>query len=86
MSVGLSLSELIEYTDWERAKWRGWLCQQGDDVLKTSAGSHGDGRFQNIGDLVRHIFSAEKRYIDRLLNKPLNRYRCHYEHQRRGSF
>jgi len=71
MSTSLSLSELIEYTDWERGKWHDWLRQRGDDVLATSAGPHGDGRFQIVGDLVRHIFSAEKRYIDRLSNRPL---------------
>jgi uncharacterized damage-inducible protein DinB len=27
--------------------------------------------FKPVGDLVRHIFSAEKRYIDRLSNRPL---------------
>ena len=71
MCTSLSLSELIEYTDWERGKWHDWIRQRGDDVLATSAGPHGDGRFQTIGDLVRHIFSAEKRYIDRLSNRPL---------------
>jgi len=71
MSNGLSLSELIEYTDWERGKWEDWLRQRGDHVLAISAGPHGDGRFQIVGDLVRHIFSAEKRYIDRLSNRPL---------------
>lgn len=70
-SSSLSLSELIEYTDWERGKWHEWLRQRGDGVLATSAGPHGDGRFQTVGDLVRHIFSAEKRYIDRLSNRPL---------------
>jgi uncharacterized damage-inducible protein DinB len=71
MSTSLSLSELIEYTDWERGKWHEWLRQRGDGVLATSAGPHGDGRFQTVGDLVRHIFSAEKRYIGRLSNRPL---------------
>ena len=71
MSVGLSFSELIEYTDWERSKWHGTLQKQGDAVLATLAGPQGNGRFQTIGDLVRHIFSAEKRYIDRLSNRPM---------------
>jgi uncharacterized damage-inducible protein DinB len=71
MSLSLSLTEFIEYTDWERGKWHDWLGKHGDDVLATSVGAHGDGRFQTIGDVVRHIFSAEKRYIDRLLNRPL---------------
>lgn len=71
MSTSLSLNELIEYTDWERGQWHDWLQQHGDGVLAITAGPHGDGRFQTIGDLVRHIFSAEKRYIDRLSNRPI---------------
>jgi uncharacterized damage-inducible protein DinB len=71
MFTGLSLADLIEYTDWERSKWHEWLQQHGDSVLSVSAGPHGDGRFQTIGDLVRHIFSAEKRYVDRLSNRPI---------------
>ncbi|MGA8034686.1 MAG: DinB family protein [Candidatus Acidiferrales bacterium] len=71
MSVGLSFTEFIEYTDWERDNWREWFQSRGDEILATSAGPHGDGRFQSVGDVVRHIFSAEKRYIDRLANRPL---------------
>ena len=67
----LSVNDLIEYTDWERQKWYDWLRQQGDQVLAISAGPHGDNRFQSVGDLVRHIFSAEKRYVDRLSGRPL---------------
>jgi uncharacterized damage-inducible protein DinB len=71
MSTGLSLDELMEYTDWERSRWCDWLRQRGDNVLAISAGPHGGGRFQSVGDLVKHIFSAEKRYVDRLSNRPL---------------
>jgi uncharacterized damage-inducible protein DinB len=71
MSVGLSLLELIEYTDWERGKWLDWFRQHGDGALGTSVGPHSDGRFQTVGDQVKHIFSAEKRYVDRLSNRPL---------------
>lgn len=71
MPVHLSLSDLMDYTDWERQKWHERLRQQGDAVLKTSIGPHGDGRFATVGDLVRHIFSAERRYVERLLNRPL---------------
>jgi uncharacterized damage-inducible protein DinB len=66
MPIQLNVEHLIEYTDWERGKWREFLGTRGDDVLKISAGPNGDGRFQSVGDLVRHIFSAEKRYVDRL--------------------
>jgi uncharacterized damage-inducible protein DinB len=71
MPLALTLNEFFEYTDWERVKWRDWLRAQGDQVLKTGAGPHGDGRFGQVGDVVRHIFSAEKRYAERLLDKPL---------------
>jgi uncharacterized damage-inducible protein DinB len=69
--IGLSFSELIEYTDWERSKWHDALSKQGDSVLLTPAGTQGNGRFPILGDLIRHIFSAEKRYIDRLSDRPM---------------
>ena len=67
----LDVNELLAYTEWERGLWLEWLRRHGDAVLKTCAGPHGDGRFQTIGDCVRHIFSAEKRYGDRLSNRPV---------------
>ena len=70
--MNLSFDHLVQYTDWERQKWRDWLRKHGDDVLKISAGPNGDGRFQTIGDLVRHIFSAEKRYVERIHGLPLS--------------
>ncbi len=71
MPVNLSLNDLMDYTEWERQKWYDWLRQHGEQVLKISAGLHGDGRFETVGDLVRHIFSAEKRYVDRVSGRPL---------------
>jgi uncharacterized damage-inducible protein DinB len=71
MPFQLSLNDLMEYTEWERAKWHDWMRRHGDSVLGISAGPHGDGRFESVGDLVRHIFAAEKRYIDRLSGRPL---------------
>jgi hypothetical protein len=38
--------------------------------LEISAGPCGDGRFEKVGELVRHIFSAEKRYVERLSDRP----------------
>ena len=67
----MHLLEFIEYTDWERAYWHDWFRKHGDNVLAINSGPHGDGRFQVIGDIVKHIFSAEKRYVDRLSNRPL---------------
>lgn len=67
----LSFDDLIAYTDWERRHWREWFRKHGDEALKVSAGPNGDGRFQTVGDVIKHIFSAEKRYIERLSGRPL---------------
>lgn len=71
MPIGVSVDQLLEYTEWERDKWREWFEQQGSRALADSAGPNGDGRFTTIGDLVKHIFSAEKRYVERLSERPL---------------
>jgi uncharacterized damage-inducible protein DinB len=69
--LSLSLNDLMDYTDWERQKWYDSLRRHGEQGLKISAGPHGDGRFGTVGELVRHIFSAEKRYVERLSDRPL---------------
>ena len=66
MPVKLDLSNLMDYTEWERQKWHDRLRQESNEILKTSAGPHGDGRFATLGELIRHMFSAETRYVDRL--------------------
>jgi hypothetical protein len=72
MAVRLSLNDLMDYTDWDRQKWHDWLGRHGGQVLKISAGPNGDGRFTTVGDLMRHMFSAEKRYVARLSGQPLS--------------
>jgi uncharacterized damage-inducible protein DinB len=67
----IDVNLLLEYTDWERQKWHESLHQRGDRILLTSTGANGDTRFETVGDLIRHIFSAEKRYVERLSDKPL---------------
>lgn len=67
----LAMTDLLDYTDWERRKWLEWLRKRGGAILEISAGAHGDGRFQKVGELVRHMFSAEKRYIERLSGLPM---------------
>ena len=47
------------------------MRRHGEHVLKISAGPNGDGRFEIMGDLVRHIFSAEQRYVERLSGRSL---------------
>jgi len=71
MAMTVGMADLMEYTDWERQKWKAWLTTRGDSVLGLNAGPHGDGRFDHVGDLIKHIFSAEKRYVDRLSDRPL---------------
>jgi uncharacterized damage-inducible protein DinB len=71
MPITLSLNVLIDYTDWEREQWHGLLARSGDAVLMVTTGPHGDGRFATVGEILRHIFSAEKRYIERLSGREL---------------
>jgi uncharacterized damage-inducible protein DinB len=71
MPVQVSLDDLMAYTGWEREQWHAWFRQHGARALGVGVGPHGDGRFETVGDLVRHIFSAEARYIDRLTGRPL---------------
>jgi len=70
MILGPTMHELLEYTEWERSNWFEWMRHQERPVLEVAAGPSADGRFQ-IGELVRHIFSGEKRYVERLLDLPM---------------
>ena len=67
----LNYDHLLEYTDWQRESWHAWFTRQGAGALAVSIGPHGDGRMNTVGEIVRHIFSAEKRYIERLNDQPL---------------
>jgi uncharacterized damage-inducible protein DinB len=69
--ASIGLSELIEFTGWERDQWRERLSAHGNTALGTGVGAHGDGRFETVGDLVKHIFIAEKHHVDRLSNRPI---------------
>ena len=71
MLSGSTINDLLDYTDWERQQWLDWLRQQDQQVLEISSGPSVDGRFEKIGDLVRHIFSAEKRYVEKLTGRCL---------------
>ena len=71
MSIDLKLETLLDYSEWERQKVHDRLSKEGAAALKISAGSNGDSRFQCVGDLIRHIFSAEKRYVERLSGREM---------------
>jgi uncharacterized damage-inducible protein DinB len=68
----IQLDPLLQYTDWERSTFHAWFAKFGNEPLQIEAGPHGDGRFTTIGDLIRHTFSAEKRYVERLCSMPLS--------------
>lgn len=71
MSITIQLDTLLDYTDWERELWRAWFLKEGAPALAVPVGPHGDGRMKTVGELVRHIFTAEKRYVERLTGAPL---------------
>ncbi|MGC2197204.1 MAG: hypothetical protein WA628_21180 [Terriglobales bacterium] len=72
MSIHISLDDLLDYTAWQREKWFEQLRKDGGNTLRISAGPNGDGRFQAIGELVRHIFSAEKTLCRAAFGKAVN--------------
>jgi len=61
--LSLSLTELLDYSDEERAKWRQWFAAHpGTLDLRLQP----DGRFSSVGALVDHIFLVEARHLARL--------------------
>lgn len=71
MSPTTDLQDLLDYTAWQRQRWHLWFRQAGSGALEVSTGPHGDGRLPTIGILIRHIFSAELRYTERLRGSSL---------------
>lgn len=67
MPIAFTIEDLLAYSDWERAQWHEWFREQGPRTLAVDLGAHNAGRVRTIGELVRHIFSAEKRYVERCL-------------------
>lgn len=70
MPIALHIRELLEYTEWQRTRWHTWF-QDHPEAFRAGTLAHGDGRFSTIGEIVRHLFSAEQRYVDRLNGHPL---------------
>jgi len=71
MAFAFTVDDLLEYSDWERAEWHRWFLEQGQPALAVDLGPNNNGRIRTIGELVRHIFSAEKRYVERCRKAPL---------------
>lgn len=72
MSLTLDVRDLVGYTTWQRAIWRTWFAKTGPAPLAVTTGDHGDGRFTTVGGLIRHIFSSELRYAQRIAGVPLS--------------
>lgn len=60
-----SAEPLLSYTDWLRTQWQSHLSAKAE-LLSSSVGAHSDGRFGTIGEVIRHVFGAELRYVDRI--------------------
>jgi uncharacterized damage-inducible protein DinB len=70
-SLASEIGYLLDYTEWDRVQWESWFRSQGRDVFLLDLGANGDGRIATVGELVRHIFSAEQRYVDRIQERPI---------------
>jgi uncharacterized damage-inducible protein DinB len=71
MTFAFGLEDLLAYLDRDRSQWHEWFREQGSAALAVDLGAHNSGRIRTVGELVRHIFSAEKRYVQRSLQVPL---------------
>ena len=71
MTLSSEIGYLLDYTEWDRAQWEAWFRSEGSAAFAVSLGANGDGRITNVGELVRHIFSAEQRYVERVQELPL---------------
>lgn len=67
MSAGISIAELLRYTELENAKWHHWLGQKGPDFLDTTLELAGT---RDLRGVLLHIFAVELRYAERLLGLP----------------
>jgi uncharacterized damage-inducible protein DinB len=63
MSVGLSLTTLLAYSDHERRKWRDWVAA---DPGRLGLPIQPGGRFPDAAALLDHVFLVERRHLSRL--------------------
>lgn len=71
MTLSAEIGYLLDYTDWDRTQWEKWFRSEGSDTFAVGLGANCEGRITNVGELVRHIFSAEQRYVERAQELPL---------------
>jgi uncharacterized damage-inducible protein DinB len=76
--TGVAFSELIAYTDYERAEWRAWfgVGEVAARRLAITSGAGAEsaekcGDVRTVGELILHIFVAETHHVERLTGRPL---------------
>jgi uncharacterized damage-inducible protein DinB len=67
MTLTITLEELLDWSDEDRAKWLPWLKAnpRALDVVVQPG-----GRFPTVASLVDHIFLVEQRHLHRLQGQP----------------
>ena len=63
MTLGITLDQLLDYSDHERRKWREWIAA---DPARLETVMQPGGRFPTIGALLDHLFLVERRHLARL--------------------
>jgi uncharacterized damage-inducible protein DinB len=63
MSVTIDIERLLDYSDYERTKWREWISA---DPRRMTIVLQPGGRFPTAADLLDHVFFVERRHLCRL--------------------
>lgn len=63
MSVSLSLTELLDYSDYERSKWKAWIQA---DPSRLDLTFQAGARFPTLWSVLDHVFLVERRHLARL--------------------
>ena len=61
--TGITLLELIDYSDHDRDKWKAWFAA---DPSRLNIPFQSGGRFPTVGALLDHVFLVERRHLSRL--------------------
>jgi uncharacterized damage-inducible protein DinB len=85
MVPGPGCDALVDYTAWQREQWLA-CCRAEPQALRAGTGAHGDGRFPTTGDLIKHVFTVERRYVQRLSGHPLSDFADIPSHDAEGLF
>src|SRR5437763_10031220 len=72
MSLTPDFNYLFAYTEWERSQWERWFRDNGRDPLAVEMGPNATTQIGNVGQLVRHIFAAEDRFVARIQSLPVS--------------